>query len=593
MFRPFKIRFRRRLSKTGQQVEDFGFQAEQNIERHLFRRFERLSMVRRFVLTWILLFVLLIGCLIWQLFSLSGYYQSLQPVPGGIYSEGLQGSFTTANPLYASNAVDTTVSHLVFTGLFKYDEQNMLAPDLASGYSVDATAKVYTVHLKPHLTWQDGKPLTSADVLFTYRAIQNPDAQSPLGGGWQGVTVTTPDAHTVVFTLPNALAAFPYNLTNGIVPEHLLGSVPMEQLRTVDFNTIKPVGAGPFKWQALQVSGGSPTTAQEQIALVPFEGYAGGAPKLKEFIVHAFASKDQLVETFKSGQLTAAAGLDSVPASLEHDKSVVQHNFLLIAGTYVFFKTSAGPLSDVKVRQALVLATNPTSVTHAIGYPTRQVHGPFLQGQLAYDAGTAQPTGNLAAARQLLDQAGWVVGPNGVRSKAGQPLQFEISAIDTPENHTVINVLNKQWKLLGAKIQPIFQASDDFNTTLNYHSYDSILYGVSIGVDPDVFAYWDSSQASLLSPNRLNLSEYKSSAADAALEAGRTRLDPTLRTVKYKPFLQAWQKDTPALGLYQPRYLYLTHGKVYGLNDHSLNTGTDRFTNVENWMVHTAKVTNP
>jgi peptide/nickel transport system substrate-binding protein len=117
------------------------------------------------------------------------------------------------------------------------------------------------------------------------------------------------------------------------------------------------------------------------------------------------------------------------------------------------------------------------------------------------------------------------------------------------------------------------------------------LYGVSVGVDPDVYVYWHSSQADALSPVRLNLSEYKSSQADASLEAGRTRLDPALRTEKYKPFLQAWQADAPALGMYQPRFLYITHGQVFGLSQHAVNSDADRFTNVQNWEVRQARKT--
>ncbi len=80
-------------------------------------------------------------------------------------------------------------------------------------------------------------------------------------------------------------------------------------------------------------------------------------------------------------------------------------------------------------------------------------------------------------------------------------------------------------------------------------SYDALLYGISIGVDPDVFVYWHTSQNDPRS-NRLNFSEYSSKAADEGLESGRTRTDAGLRTIKYRPFLQAWQRDLPALGLY-------------------------------------------
>jgi hypothetical protein len=107
-----------------------------------------------------------------------------------------------------------------------------------------------------------------------------------------------------------------------------------------------------------------------------------------------------------------------------------------------------------------------------------------------------------------------------------------------------------------------------------------------------VFVYWDSSQADIRSANRLNLSEYKSAAADTALKAGRTRLDPQLRAVKYQPFLQAWKQDAPALAMYQPRILYVTNGPVDGLTNAAISSPTDRLANVQNWQIRQAKVTN-
>jgi peptide/nickel transport system substrate-binding protein len=591
MFRPFKLRFRRRVKKSQRQVEGLSYQAEQTIDRHLLRRFDRLLLVRRFVVAWVGLFVLLIGCSIWQLAHLSAYYQSLQPVAGGIYSEGLQGTFTNANPLFASSPVDSTVSRLVFAGLFKYDEHNKLVGDLAKDYVADEKGTTYTVHLRPNLTWQDGKPLTSADVVFTYQAIQNPDTGSPLVGSWQGINMRATDEHTVVFTLPNVLASFPYNMTTGIIPKHILGKVPATDLRSQDFNTQKPVGAGPFSWLAVQLNGSGPNDAQEQIGLVPFERYVGGAPKLKEFIVHAYASRDQLIKDFKDRQLNAAAGLESTPEEFKGDPAVEKHNYLLTAGTYVFFKTSTGLFSDVKVRQALVRAADPAAIMALLNYPTRRVSGPLLQGQLAYDKSIVQATGKLAEAKSLLDQAGWKEGANGMRSKNGQQLTFTLTAADNTENQKVAVELQRQWKAAGINANIDLQAPDLFNGSVKNHDYEALLNGITIGVDPDVFVYWDSSQANPLSAY-LNLSEYKSTVADSALESGRTRLDPKLRVLKYKPFLQAWQNDAPALGLYQPRFLYFTHDRIYGVKDHALNSEADRFSNVQNWMIRTAKVTN-
>ncbi len=583
----------RRFRKGQRQVEGLSTQAEEHIDRHLLKRFERLTHVRRFVITWLALVLLLIGGLVIQNLALSGYYQSLQPVPGGIYNEGIEGRFTNANPIYATSDADSTVSRLVFAGLLATDVSGKLKGDLASGYSVDNHGTTYTVHLRPNLKWQDGQPLTSKDVVFTYQTIQNPDAKSPLQGSWQGVEITAPDARTVVFKLPGALAAFPYNLTTGIVPEHLLAKVPPVDLRSADFNTVQPVGAGPFAWQAIQVKGdGNPKNAQEQIALTPFHDYHSGVPKLQKFVVQVFASEKQMIQAFQDKQLTAVAGLDMVPPQLRDKSDVVVHSIPLRAANMVFFKTTSGVLADQKVRQALVRATDVPQIIKQLGYTTHEVREPLLVGQLGYDASLAQPPFNLDEAKKLLDENGWKVGDDGMRSKDGNPLAFNLVAANTPENRMVTRTLKRQWAAAGANVTVQMQSSNDFQNALTYHNYDAVLNGIAIGVDPDVFVYWDSSQADIRSSQRLNLSEYKNSAADTALEAGRTRLDPSLRVVKYKPFLQAWQQDAPAVGLYQPRLLYITNGPVAGLTQRPISSTTDRLVDVQDWQIREAKVTN-
>jgi peptide/nickel transport system substrate-binding protein len=591
--RLLRLRWRRRLRKGQRQVEDLGSQAEQQIDQHLLKRFERLMPVRRFVASWIGLVVLLIAAVIAQSLSLSGYYQTLRTVPGGIYNEGVLGRFTNANPLFATSDADSTVSRLIFAGLLKYDSNGKLVGDLARDYSVDAHGTVYTVHLKPHLHWQDGQPLTSADVLFTYQLIQNPDTLSPLQGSWQGISVSAPDDQTVIFTLPGILASFPYNMTNGIVPKHLLDKLAPADLRSADFNTVHPVGAGPFAWQAVEVINMSdPRTAQQQIALTPFDGYQGGKPKLLKFVVRVYASREQLIQAFADNQLTGVEGLNELPNSLRDSSRVRQHSLPLRAATMVFFKTTEGVLADTQVRQALVRGADVSHIIASLGYPVRTVREPILFGQVGYDPKLTQPGHDLKAARELLDKAGWAVGKHGLRSKAGQSLSFSLTAADTSEYRLVARQLKQQWSQLGVRMTPQFLPATDFQSALSFHSYDAVLNGISIGPDPDVFVYWDSSQADIRSANRLNFSEYKNTTADTALEAGRTRLDPQLRVIKYKPFLEAWQADSPALGLYQPRVLYLTNGPVSGLSEQPINTSTDRFANVHNWEIREAKVTN-
>lgn len=589
--RATKLRFRRRIRLQKRQVEEFGAQAEKHLDNNFFKRLERLVAVRRFVVSWLLLVVLLIGCVVAQTRALSSYYQTIQPVPGGTFSEGILGSFTNANPIYATNLVDGSVSKLVFAGLFTYDQKNQLVGDLADSIAVDERGTTYTVHLKPHLTWHDGKPLTADDVVFTFQVIQNPDAHSPLFNSWQGVQVVAKDPQTVTFTLPNSLASFPHSLTTGLIPKHILKNVVMADMRSIAFNSTSPIGAGPFQWQAIEVTGATAEDRQEQIALRAFDRYHAGEPKLNNFIIQTFRTREQLQESFNKHQVTAAVGLTGIPAGRERDVNIHSYDLPLTAQVMTFFKVSQPPFTDVSVRRSLVAAIDRLAIIKELSYPTLPVREPLLSTQSGYNPAFFQTGYDQAGASGLLDGAGWVMGPDGYRHKDGAVLGFALYVQDNDEYLKVARSLVKQWRAIGVKVELTPQGEAVFQSSVANHTYDALLYGISLGTDPDVFPYWHSSQADVLAPVRLNLSEYKSATADASLEAGRTRSDPALRAIKYQPFLQAWQIDAPALGLYQPRFLYLTHGAVYGLSEHTINTDAERFSNVHEWMVRTARKT--
>lgn len=152
--------------------------------------------------------------------------------------------------------------------------------------------------------------------------------------------------------------------------------------------------------------------------------------------------------------------------------------------------------------------------------------------------------------------------------------------------------MQQQWAKVGVKIDVHYYSSDDLQSqVIAAHDYDILLYGISVGVDPDEFAYWDSSQASLGSQGHLNLSEYKSGIADQALEGARTRSDVAIRAAKYKGFLTSWAQDAPALALYQPNYLYISRGPVFGYGRKAYNSGIDRFYNITDWAIRQKRQT--
>jgi peptide/nickel transport system substrate-binding protein len=586
-----KKRIKKELKVRHKDAVTLSHQADDNIDKLLIRRMGRLSAVRRFVLLWTLLFAVLFFATFLQFRNLSKYYQSFKPVPGGLYNEGLIGTFTNANPLYASGTADTAVSRLVFSGLFKYDNHNNLVGDLASDWSTGKTDSQYIVHLKKGILWHDGKPLTADDVVFTYKTIQNIEAQSSLYSSWQGISVSKINDQTVEFDLPNPLSAFPYSLTNGIVPEHLLKSIPAEQLRSAPFNTA-PVGTGPFVWKYVQVTGATPEDREQRITMSANKKYYDGRPKLDGFSIITFSDDQHLINAFDAKQLNAMSGLEVEPSDLQKDAGIQTYSTPLTSEAMAFFNNSHPALNDGAVRKALVSGIDRTKIAGISAYPLKLVNEPLIAGQLGYDPAYAQLPYNFDYANQLLDQDGWTKGADGVRVKNGQPLQLSLVSQDTHDYAAAASLLQQQWMKLGVKIDVHYYTSDDLQTqVIANHNYDILLYGISIGVDPDVYAYWDSSQASVTSQGHLNLSEYKSTSSDQALEAGRTRSDPALRAAKYKTFLSNWKNDAPALALYQPNYLYITRGPVFNYERKALNSTADRFYNVNQWMVRQKKQT--
>lgn len=584
-----KHKIKRRFRSRKRQAAVIGVHTEENIEKLFFKRLPRLGDVRRFVFSWLVLFLLLIGGVIAQTRSLERHYQALAPVPGGVFTEGILGAFTNANPLFATGPVDSSVSRLLFSGLLRYNSQNRLTGDLAQQYSVDNLGITYTVTLRDDIFWHDGRPITADDVLFTYKTIQNPDAKSPLLASWQGITVEAKDTKTVVFTLPNALTAFPHSLTNGIVPKHLLDGIDAEQLRSVRYNTTSPVGSGPFKWEVIEVKGTGPDNREEQIGLLPNERFHRGKPKLQRFIIRTFRDENRLRESLKRQELNAAVGLETWPDDVAPD-FLQDYNVPLTGQVMAFFKMSNEVLADAKVRQAMVKAIDQNSIITTMGYPVIPSRSPLLQSHSGYDKNIVQHTYNKDEASRLLDEAGWIRGDNGMRSKDGQPMILRLYSQATSEYTYVSRKLQEQWREIGIDVQVMLQSVNDLQqATIAQHTYDILLYGIGLGVDPDVFAYWHSSQASISSSGSLNFSEYKSGTADKALEAGRTREGNELRAIKYKPFLEAWKADAPALALYQPRVLYVTRTPIANFDPKTFNSAVDRYANVENWMIRQGK----
>jgi len=255
---------------------------------------------------------------------------------------------------------------------------------------------------------------------------------------------------------------------------------------------------------------------------------------------------------------------------------------------FALFNTSS-PLMDKNVRKALQVGTNTAAIREAISeenVPALDL--PFIQGQLTGEGIPQAPAFDTQRAGQLLDEAGWVI-TDGVRVKDGRKLEITVATTKSSQYEETLEVLAGQWRTLGisvlTNIVDINDPSVNFvQNILQPRNYDVLLYELSIGADPDIYAYWHSSQ---ISTRGYNFSNYANGVADDALSSARSRLEPNLRNAKYKAFAQQWLEDAPAIGLYQAvsEYAYNKHVRSIDPATHFV-TPYDRFVNVLRWSVN-------
>jgi peptide/nickel transport system substrate-binding protein len=547
----------------------------------VFGKWRQFTMVRRFALVWWVVILLAVVGLLWQIRALRDANILLQKLPGGSYTEGVVGTVKNLNPVLPEGGASADAVRLIFSGLTQFDTNGQLQPDLATSWQVSPDGKTYTFTLRHGVRWQDGAPFTAQDVVFTIDTIQNPATRSPLEPAWQNVKATAPNNYTVVFSLPKPDVPFIDATTVGILPKHLLGGVAPGTLAVAGFNQ-NPVGTGPFKLTDFDQTDGL-------LGFAANDDYYAGKPLLQTMTLRLYTSPEAALTAYTRRQVQGVAGLDPGQVSAAHALGTLNvYTATQPDAVAVFLQTTSPILKDKTVRLALAEATNRQDIikTQLDGQATA-LASPLVPSTPAVTGAAHQPAYNRLEAEQTLDSDGWQLQPDGVRSKSGQRLELQLVTQSGSVYDGVAQELAKQWAAIGVKLD-ITQASP---TSLeeNYiptRNYDALLYGINTGADPDVYAYWDSSQ--IKSPG-LNLSDYNSPAADSALQAGRTLQDPSLRVDKYRSFVQTWVADTPAVMLYTPLYEYGVDSGVYGVQIHKLINPADRFSDVQDWAVKVSK----
>jgi len=557
----------------------------------------------------IVFFVLILTFLISTIIlleSINKYFMVSIPAQGGSISEGIVGIPRFVNPILALSDADKDLVTLVYSGLMRKNSDGNLIPDLAEKYEMSKDGLSYIFTLKNKIYFQDGKPITADDIVFTVNEVKDPVIKSPLKGNWDGINIEKIDAKTVKFTLKQPYASFLENLTLGIMPEHLWSGSPVE-LNNANTN---PIGSGPY-----QVSKASKQSSGiiDSYDLVPFKKFILGKPYISKITLRFYSNEDDMISALENGEVDQVSSIIPQNAEILKEKDYRIESSVLPRVFGLFFNQNQAKIfTDKNIVEAIDLAIDKNKIIEEVlnGYGVA-IDTPIPPNMLAYqklnEKNYPPYEENLQKAEDILNKDGWKKGADGFlqksvttakksnkkgvsipSSKSVSSLEFSISTGNSPEIAKSAEIIKENLEAIGIKVDvKTFDIGNLNQSVIRPRKYDALLFGQIINRESDLFAFWHSSQRK--DPG-LNVAMYTNAKVDKILEDASVTIDEKARIAKYIQFENTIEKDMPAVFLYSPDFIYVVSKNLQGVSIDHLVSSSDRFLNSYLWYTETDNV---
>jgi peptide/nickel transport system substrate-binding protein len=497
------------------------------------------------------------------------------PAYGGSYHDAIVGIPRYINPVLANSDADHALVKLVYSGLIRETSPGVFVPDLAQDYTISPDGLTYTFTLRKQAVFHDGKPVTAHDVVYTITSIQK-NITGDLAG-WQSITASSPDDHTVVMQLKQPFGGFLRMATLGILPSHIWETLSDEALSTSEFN-ILPIGSGPYKITDITTS---KSGIAEKYTLTRFKKFTLGKPYIRNITFHIAANNDAVLSLLEKGTIdgTLIHGSSEVIARTQ---SLSGFNIQAIPSSKVFgmfMNTSKGVLADKTIRAYITsVFNNDTELVKRLGGSYA-----FLpSGPMPYNKDYTQDPEPV----KPLEQLGFKKNTSGVYEKAGKPLAITLTTLDNPELKNMTQYAAN--KLIDSGIATeisIFQPQDLEQEILAKRNYDVLVFGYSAGTALDLYAFWHSSQRNY--PG-LNITGYQNTSVDSTLAELVKESDSVRANELTKTIIEKITRDYPAVFLYNPADLFISRRDISGnIPNRALAEHYDRLNNSSSWYLHT------
>ncbi len=508
----------------------------------------------------------------------SNYSKSFAPESGGTLIDAMTGEPSSLIYMVAGESASATITANIFNKLLKYDKNLDLEGELAKSWNVSEDQKTITFKLKPNLKWADGKPLTSADVLYTWQLVTDDKTQSPYASDYQLVKkAEAPDAQTFSVTYDKAYAPALDSWSGlQILPKHLLEG---KDLHTTAFAR-NPVGSNYYKLDSW-VTGENLKLSRNLTSVL-------GPANIDHLVTRIIPDNsaqflELMADNIDSMSLDPIKYSRIIPARPELKEKLALYKELGNSYTYLGFNLKHKPFDDKRVRQAINYAIDKQEIIDGVllglGEP---VASPYKPGTRWSNPALKPYPYNKAKAIALLKEAGFTdSNGDGILDRDGKPLSFEILTNQNKEREKTAVLVQRRLKDVGieVKIRSIEWASF-ISRFIKTGDFDAVILGWGLGLDPDQYTIWHSSQQK---PGQFNFIGYNNPKVDHLLEAGRLELDPDKRMKIYHEFASALLEDSPIVYLSAGYGLMAINKRVYGIDSPAPPAGIGY--NTEKWYI--------
>jgi len=477
---------------------------------------------------------------------------------GGTMIYAASADATDVFPPYVGDQTGRVVQDLVFERLAEIGQDlatvgdKGFTPLLAKSWTWAPDSLSIAFSLDPRARWHDGKPVTARDVRYSFNVFTDPKVGSPIAPLLANLdSVSVRDSSTAVVWFkrhtPEQFYDVAYQLI--IMPEHVYGAIPPEQLRTSEV-TRKPIGSGRFRFQRWD--------AGTRLELIADTANYHGRAKLDRVIITPVSTPTAAAQLL-SGQ---ADFMDAFPMDQIRtlDSSAVARPILLPQPAYVFLgmnqfdpKATKRPhpiFSDSRVRRAISMAVDRVAMLHNVfGDKGRLAHGPFPMILAGADSTLRVPPFDAAWAKALLDSAGWRVGENGVRAKYGRPLRFGLLIASTSLPRLQYGVLvQSQLRKVGVQVDLDQLDGKTMGTRMQAYDFDAAM--IAYHTDPGLSGskqLWSTAGIGAAGQNTLR---YSNHVVDALLDSATSSFDAAKAKAYASRAFQTVIDDAPAIWLY-------------------------------------------